>query len=500
MSFSFKLPSVIRLLRYVRIKKRFDYVPFSRANIYARDGYTCQYCANSLAHAGAHVRSRRAGLAGWPQGLGEHRHVLRLVQPPQGRPHARRGADAAGAARRDGPLRRRPSASRSDCATRPTAGATTCTGTSSSTTTVTASLSVRGAFRPWLTGSCLRPLTLRAWSAKRSRRRSPVTGDKSSADRARSPSRHRGRPAVAARQRALPFRCRTEELCTIGGTAGARGLRGARSHGRRGARRARRRPHRGQSAVAARARPSSWRSACRSRPACIRWTTRRSTRSGRVYVTYSGSRGQQSPVSDFPGQPPGGPREPFVTRHRQRHVDGVRARSAGSTCRAASTAPSIASSKTASYEVVASDLGLACGLAFAPDGTLFVGDRSGTIFHIDRKGPHRNAGDAAGKRRRVSSRDGTGRRGLCHGADAGDLRSRVPRVDGRDVSRPIDQTLRPAARPGLRPRRRAARRRSARRSERGLPAPRPAGKTLAIAGPRLVGLAFGADGTTRRQQ
>ena len=36
-SISFKLPSVIRLLRYIRIKRRFDYVPFSRANIYARD-------------------------------------------------------------------------------------------------------------------------------------------------------------------------------------------------------------------------------------------------------------------------------------------------------------------------------------------------------------------------------------------------------------------------------------------------------------------------------
>ncbi len=47
-SFSLKLPSVIRLLRYVRIKKRFDYVPFSRANIYARDAYTCQYCAESF--------------------------------------------------------------------------------------------------------------------------------------------------------------------------------------------------------------------------------------------------------------------------------------------------------------------------------------------------------------------------------------------------------------------------------------------------------------------
>jgi 5-methylcytosine-specific restriction endonuclease McrA len=47
-SISFKLPSVIRLLRYVRIKRRFDYVPFSRANIYARDQYTCQYCGSAF--------------------------------------------------------------------------------------------------------------------------------------------------------------------------------------------------------------------------------------------------------------------------------------------------------------------------------------------------------------------------------------------------------------------------------------------------------------------
>ena len=43
-SVSFKLPSVIRLLRYITIRKRFDYVPFSRANIYARDDHRCQYC------------------------------------------------------------------------------------------------------------------------------------------------------------------------------------------------------------------------------------------------------------------------------------------------------------------------------------------------------------------------------------------------------------------------------------------------------------------------
>jgi len=48
---SFKLPSVIRLLRFVRIKRRFDYVPFSRENIYTRDGDTCQYCNEVLPRA-----------------------------------------------------------------------------------------------------------------------------------------------------------------------------------------------------------------------------------------------------------------------------------------------------------------------------------------------------------------------------------------------------------------------------------------------------------------
>ena len=47
-SVSFRLPSVIRLLRYIRIKRRFDYVPFSRANIYARDEYSCQYCGRTM--------------------------------------------------------------------------------------------------------------------------------------------------------------------------------------------------------------------------------------------------------------------------------------------------------------------------------------------------------------------------------------------------------------------------------------------------------------------
>ena len=50
-SFSLKMPSVIRLLRFVKIRRRFDYVPFSRANIYARDSHTCQYCSHAFGTA-----------------------------------------------------------------------------------------------------------------------------------------------------------------------------------------------------------------------------------------------------------------------------------------------------------------------------------------------------------------------------------------------------------------------------------------------------------------
>ncbi len=43
-SFTIRMPSVLRLLRYVGMRKRFHQVKFSRANIYARDLHTCQYC------------------------------------------------------------------------------------------------------------------------------------------------------------------------------------------------------------------------------------------------------------------------------------------------------------------------------------------------------------------------------------------------------------------------------------------------------------------------
>jgi 5-methylcytosine-specific restriction endonuclease McrA len=45
-SFSVRLPSVVRLLRFV--KKPKTPVKFSRQNIYIRDNYKCQYCGRKL--------------------------------------------------------------------------------------------------------------------------------------------------------------------------------------------------------------------------------------------------------------------------------------------------------------------------------------------------------------------------------------------------------------------------------------------------------------------
>jgi 5-methylcytosine-specific restriction endonuclease McrA len=46
---SFKLPSVLKLKTYVRPKK-LDGVRFCRENVYIRDNYTCQYCAEKFTY------------------------------------------------------------------------------------------------------------------------------------------------------------------------------------------------------------------------------------------------------------------------------------------------------------------------------------------------------------------------------------------------------------------------------------------------------------------
>jgi sugar lactone lactonase YvrE len=105
---------------------------------------------------------------------------------------------------------------------------------------------------------------------------------------------------------------------------------------------------------------------------------------GSVFVTYSGSRGQEAAVSIFKVTAAGA-REPFVhglvnPTSMAIGPDGrlyVSSRFEGRVYRVFDNGR---------YEVMASDLGIACGLAFGSDGALFVGDRSGTIFRIDGKG------------------------------------------------------------------------------------------------------------------
>ncbi len=107
-------------------------------------------------------------------------------------------------------------------------------------------------------------------------------------------------------------------------------------------------------------------------------------RDGNLYVTYSGTRGQQVPVSIFRVRR-NGTRETFssgIVNPTSMALDPegrlyVSSRFEGTVCRVR---------PDGAFEPFASDLGVACGLAFAPDGTLFVGDRSGTLFRVDREG------------------------------------------------------------------------------------------------------------------
>jgi sugar lactone lactonase YvrE len=105
---------------------------------------------------------------------------------------------------------------------------------------------------------------------------------------------------------------------------------------------------------------------------------------GRIYLTYSGARGEQVPVSIF-RIIPDGTRESFVSGlvnptamafdpQGRLHVSS---RFEGTVYRV---------DDSGHFEVAVSDVGVACGLAFGPDGTLFVGDRSGTVFRVRSNG------------------------------------------------------------------------------------------------------------------
>jgi sugar lactone lactonase YvrE len=104
-------------------------------------------------------------------------------------------------------------------------------------------------------------------------------------------------------------------------------------------------------------------------------------RDGNLYVTFSGTRGQQVPVSIFRVRP-NGSREPMssgIVNPTSMAVDPhgrlyVSSRFEGTVYRVAADGTT---------EAFVNDLGVACGLAFSRDGLFFVGDRSGTIFKVD---------------------------------------------------------------------------------------------------------------------
>ena len=96
-TFTFKLPSVVRLLRFVRVRGRDHVVPFTRASIYRRDGYKCQYCGDAFASEDLTFDHVVPASHGRPTGLDQHRHGVRAVQQTERRAHAAGGEHGAAA-------------------------------------------------------------------------------------------------------------------------------------------------------------------------------------------------------------------------------------------------------------------------------------------------------------------------------------------------------------------------------------------------------------------
>ena len=103
---------------------------------------------------------------------------------------------------------------------------------------------------------------------------------------------------------------------------------------------------------------------------------------GNIYVTFSGSRGQKVPVAIYRIDNNYNVK-PFV--HEMMNATGLAFDRAGSlyvSSRYDGTVYRVAQNGTmTSY---AEGMGVATGIAFDRDGNLYVGDRSGTIFKIDR--------------------------------------------------------------------------------------------------------------------
>ncbi len=78
-------PVVIRLVTYVSLPRDKRRRRITRRAVFARDSWTCQYCGTGTHLTVDDVVPRSRGRR---DELGEHRHVLRSLQPPQGQPDA----------------------------------------------------------------------------------------------------------------------------------------------------------------------------------------------------------------------------------------------------------------------------------------------------------------------------------------------------------------------------------------------------------------------------
>ena len=105
---------------------------------------------------------------------------------------------------------------------------------------------------------------------------------------------------------------------------------------------------------------------------------------GNIYATFSGSRGQKTPVSVFQVDAATGQSAPFVSDLMNAsglaidHDDVlyVSSRQEGNVYRVSSAGNSA---------IYVEGMGVATGIVFDPDGNLYVGDRSGTIFKVSRQ-------------------------------------------------------------------------------------------------------------------
>jgi sugar lactone lactonase YvrE len=105
---------------------------------------------------------------------------------------------------------------------------------------------------------------------------------------------------------------------------------------------------------------------------------------GRVYTTVSGTRGQKVPVAVYAIDTAGRSR-PFLSDLM--NASGLAFNHAGELLVSSRYEGSVYRvNEKGEKRVYAESMGVATGIAFDREGGLYVGDRSGTIFKIDRKG------------------------------------------------------------------------------------------------------------------